>query len=342
MAAPLNHLIELYRDLLLARECEERIRKDYYSDEMKTPVHLSIGAEGIAVGVCQGLPKTTSYFATYRNHAIYLAASHDTDGFFAELYGKATGCGKGKAGSMHLTAPDKGLVATSAVVATTIPLAVGSALAQKYQGKSDVSCVFFGDGATEEGVFWESLNFASLHKLPVLFVCEDNELAIHSHKKDRTAHPTLKPIVEGFGIRYATVPGWEADEIKETTLKLAEAMKTQGGPAFLFVPYFRFLEHVGTNEDFKAGYRTKPDRAHDEMDPVLRLEKKLLEKGATPQTLADCKTAVLKKIDASVEFAKKSPFPAATELFTDVYAEPLNTMDSETRSQFFPGERSIT
>lgn len=342
MASSVTHLTELYRDLLLARECEERIRKDYYSDEMKTPVHLSIGAEGIAVGVCRALPKSTAYFGTYRNHAIYLATSHDSDGFFAELYGKATGCGKGKAGSMHLTAPDQGLIATSAVVATTIPLAVGSALAQKYQNKSDISCVFFGDGATEEGVFWESLNFAMLHKLPILFICEDNELAIHSLKKDRSSFHTLKPVIDGMGMRYATVNGWETDEIFETTAKIQEQMKTQGGPTFLHIPYFRFLEHVGTNEDFKAGYRSKPERAHDNFDPVLRLEKKLIEKGVTQSALQECKAAILKKIDASVEFAKKSPFPDASELFTDVYAEPLNTMDSETRAKFFPGARSVT
>ena len=156
----MDERIALYRKLLLVRQVEEAIRTHYASDDMKTPVHLGIGGEAISVGVCHCLPAKASTFGTYRNHALYLAVTDDTDGFFAELFGKESGPGKGKAGSMHLCRPDCGLMATSAVVATTIPLAVGAALANAYRKDSTPVAVFFGDGAVEEGVFWESVNFA--------------------------------------------------------------------------------------------------------------------------------------------------------------------------------------
>ncbi len=152
---------EIYYKMHLIRECEERIRKEYATDEIKTPVHLGIGAEAISVGIVASMPAGTKYFGTYRNHALYLAVGGSLEEFWGELYGKETGCAKGKAGSMHLSAPSQGLLVTSAVVGTTIPLAVGASLSNKYLGKNDYTVAFFGDGATEEGVFHESLNFAA-------------------------------------------------------------------------------------------------------------------------------------------------------------------------------------
>ena len=146
--------LSLYRKLVLIRQAEEKIREEYLNDEMKTPVHLGIGAEGISVGVCHCLPEGSKTFGTYRNHALYLTMTGDVNGFFAELYGRLPGPGKGKAGSMHLSAPEQGLMATSAVVGTTIPLAVSAALAEAYKKGSGIAVVFFGDGAVEEGVFW--------------------------------------------------------------------------------------------------------------------------------------------------------------------------------------------
>ena len=177
--------LTLYRKLMLARCAEERIRQEYSQDEMKTPVHLGIGQEAIPVGVCAAVPPGTKFFGTYRNHALFLALTEDTDRLFGELYGKLTGTAKGKAGSMHLAAPAEGLLATSAVVGTTIPVAVGVALANQYRQSDGLVVSFFGDGAVEEGVFWESLNFACLKKLRLLFVCEDNGLAIHTPTDQR-------------------------------------------------------------------------------------------------------------------------------------------------------------
>ena len=182
---PKTDALKLYREVILIRKCEEAIRREYHENNMKTPVHLCNGAEGIATGVSHVLPKESKVFGTYRNHGLYLALTDDTDGFFAELYGKVSGCAQGLAGSMHLTSPEKGLFLTSAVVGTTIPVAVGAAFANQYKKNENFTAVFFGDGAVEEGVFWESLNFACLHQLRVLFICEDNDLAIHAFGSDR-------------------------------------------------------------------------------------------------------------------------------------------------------------
>ncbi len=167
--------LDLYKKLYLARRAEKKIREHYMEDEMKTPMHMSMGEEAIAVGVCHALKAEDQVFATYRSHAIYLAKTQKIDDFFAEMYGKDTALLKGKGGSMHMCAPESGFMGTSAIVASIIPVAVGVAFANKQMGNDKLATVFFGDGATDEGAFWESLNVACLMKLPILFVCEDND-----------------------------------------------------------------------------------------------------------------------------------------------------------------------
>ena len=159
---------KLYKKLYLIRRVEERIQELYFDDEMKTPMHMSMGGEAISVGVCEALGRKNQVFGSYRTHALYLSKTEETDRFFAEMYGKETGTAKGLAGSMHLASPEAGMIMTSAVVATTIPVAVGAALAAVYLKSGNIIASFFGDGATDEGVFWESLNFACLKKLPIL------------------------------------------------------------------------------------------------------------------------------------------------------------------------------
>jgi TPP-dependent pyruvate/acetoin dehydrogenase alpha subunit len=313
--------LSVYRTLLLVRLAEERIRAEYPRDEMKTPVHLGIGGEAIPVGVCACLPAGTRTFGTYRNHGLYLAVTGDTDGFFAELYGKATGAGKGKAGSMHLAAPSQGLMATSAVVGTTIPLAVGAALANAYRGSSDVVAVFFGDGALEEGVFWESLNFASLRRLRVLFVCEDNGLAIHAPASERRGFRSITKAVAGFECHTLTGNGSDVDEVMARTGGALRAVAERPGPALLHLRYFRFLEHVGPGEDFDHGYRRQPSAAQRrKLDPVLRCEAALRAGGVDAAELDRVRRSVQAQIDGSVRAAQSAPFPAPSELETDVWA----------------------
>ncbi|MBQ26709.1 MAG: acetoin dehydrogenase [Nitrospiraceae bacterium] len=310
----------LYRKLVLIRQAEEKIREEYGNDGMKTPVHLSIGQEAIPVGVLSGVPEATQCFGTYRNHALYLMLTDDTDGFFAELYGKATGAGKGKAGSMHLSAPESGLVATSAVVGTTIPLAVGAAFAAKYKKSDDVAVAFFGDGAVEEGSFWESMNFACLHRLRILFVCEDNNLAIHTPSAARQGFRSISEIVGGFECYCMSGDGSDVQEVIMMTRQMVEQMSEQPKPGFLHLTYLRFLEHVGIAEDFDVGYRLRP--ASTEMarlDPVLRFEKNLLRNECSLDDLRAIRTEVDEKIARSIQAAKQAPFPAPSELYTDVF-----------------------
>lgn len=313
--------LEIYRKLILARACEEKIREEYFKDEMKTPVHLGIGGEAIAVGVCHCLPKNTKTFGTYRNHSMYLSITEDTDSFFGELYGKLHGAAKGKAGSMHLSAPQKGFVATSAVVGTTIPLALGAALANAYRKNDDWVAVFFGDGAKEEGVFWESINFAALKNLRILFVCEDNDLAIHTAKEQRQGFSSITKICEQFHLHVGENDGSDVVDVVEETRKVLNQMAQKPGPGFLQFSYYRFLEHVGPKEDFSAGYRPKLSAsALEGLDPVLKFEKFLCQNGNVALDLEKIKSQVGEKINQSVLKARQLDFPSPEELFTDVYS----------------------
>lgn len=313
--------LSLYRKLVLARRAEEKIREEYHKDEMKTPVHLGIGGEGIAVGVCHCLPEGSQTFGTYRNHALYLAVTEDTDGFFAELYGKSTGVGKGKVGSMHMSAPEHGLMVTSAVVGTTIPVAVGVALANRYRRSENVVAVFFGDGAIDEGVFWESLNFACLHRLRILFVCEDNGLAIHTPSQERQGFRSIQEAIAGFKCQRSAGDGSDVREVVAMTRRILQRMADEAMPGFLQLTYVRFLEHVGPAEDFDAGYRRRLDAEElQASDPVLRLEEWLHRNGCSSSDLDATRALVDEQIDRSVSSAQKAPFPDSSELYTDVFA----------------------
>src|SRR5438477_3641492 len=175
MAPTMPSYERVYRSLYRIRRVEEEVARVYHTDCIKSPVHLSIGKEAVSVGVCEALEPEDVVFGTYRGHALYLAKGGDMKQMVAELYGKATGCTRGKGGSMHLIAPEAGMMGASAVVGTTVANAVGYAYALRYRRERAIVASFFGDGATEEGVFAESLNFAVLKRLPVLFVCENNQ-----------------------------------------------------------------------------------------------------------------------------------------------------------------------
>lgn len=317
-------ILKLYRQLLLARKSEEKIGEDYFDDVMKTPVHIGIGGEAIPIGVCHAMPAATATFATYRNHTLYLVKTDDPDGFFAELYGKMTGRCKGKAGSMHICDPAKGLVATSAVVGTTIPVAVGAALANRYRGSNDPVAVFFGDGAIEEGVFMESVNFAALRKLPVLFVCEDNDLAIHTFRRDRQGFDKITDIVKGYRVHVDEGQGTDLAEVVDRTSALYEKMRKDNCPGFLHLHYYRNKEHVGPLEDYKFKYRNKPeDKVLAEHDPVARFTKYALSLGIAQSELDGIAAQVSARIEESVKKAVAAPFPPKEQLYADVFADSI-------------------
>jgi pyruvate dehydrogenase E1 component alpha subunit len=307
----------IYRKLRQIRRVEEEIARIYPSDKIKSPVHLSIGQESVSVGVCSVLREDDVVAPTYRGHAAYLAKGGSLSKMFAELYGKATGCGTGKGGSMHLVGMDKHILGCSAVVGTTIPIATGYALALKREGSGRVVASFFGDGATEEGVFYESLNFAALHRLPMLFVCENNAYAIHSPLKKRWATTQLCERVRTFGITAISIAGSDVLEIRQRASEAIAGLRmSETGPAFLECHTYRWREHVGPNEDYLAGYRSVVElQMWKEKDQVEAIGVRLL-----PAERAEIDMEIDTEIAAAVDFAESSPFPRPEEVLTHVYA----------------------
>ena len=235
-----DEVTRLYRSLKRIRRVEEQIEEIYHTDKIKSPVHLSIGQEAISVGVCDILNADDFVVGTYRGHALYLAKGGNLEAFMAELFGKVDGCARGKGGSMHMIDVSANVLGCSAVVATNIPIAMGYAWRLKQQKNGGVIACFFGDGATEEGVFYESLNFAALHKLPILFVCENNGLAIHSPLKKRWSHFDICARVNGFGIPVHELKEMDIFKIHNTADEVVKRIRMGSGPEFMECHTYRW------------------------------------------------------------------------------------------------------
>ena len=307
---------KFYRSLYRIRRCEEEIARVYPTDKIKSPVHLSIGQEAVSVGVCEALETKDIVFGTYRGHALYLAKGGDLKKMIAELYGKVTGCARGKGGSMHLIDVDHGVMGTSAVVGTTIANAIGYAYALKYQGKRSIVVSFFGDGAIDEGVFHESMNFAVLKKLPIIFICENNFYAIHTHQLQRHGNPNIWERARSYGMPAQRIENNDIFKIYERVSEAVKALRQgEEGPFFFECMTYRWKEHVGPNDDFHLGYRTEKERApwvkNDQVQKVAALIK--------PKRRQRIESQVEKEIKEAFEFAERSPFPKDFELYTDVF-----------------------
>lgn len=313
--------LDLYKKMYLIRIAEDLIIKTYLNDEMKTPMHMSMGEEAIVCGIVAALGLNSQTFGTYRSHALYLAVTGDTDGFFAELLGRANGATGGKGGSMHLMAPEKGLLATSAVVASTIPVAVGAAYSNKIRRNKKVVAVFFGDGAIDEGVFWESLNFASLLKLPILFVLEDNGLAVHTTDVKRHGYKSIDKIVKNFNCDVISTSTTDVEKIFKVTKSAIQQLREKSKPVFLHLKYYRYLEHVGVNEDFSTGYRSKKDfEKWRRKDPLIIQRKRLLKLDFSEKNIKNIEEAMRKQVESSMFKARKAKFPVEQELYEDVFS----------------------
>lgn len=312
-------LERFYRSLFRIRRVEERIIEVYPTDKIQSPVHISIGQEAVSVGVCEALEPRDAVFGTYRSHAYYLAKGGDLRGMIAELYGRATGVAKGKAGSMHLIDVARGVMGASAVVATTIPQAVGFAYAARLRRPETVVASFFGDGAVEEGAFHESVSFAALKKLPILFICENNKYAILSSQGARQVLDNIPDRVRAYGMEADRV---EANDLFEIYARCTQAVRRmrrgEAGPYFLECRTYRWRDHVGPGEDFHLGYRT---RAEAEPwvagDQLVRVGKML-----DPPLKERIEREVEQEIGEAFRFAEESPFPDHEELYTDVFKEP--------------------
>jgi TPP-dependent pyruvate/acetoin dehydrogenase alpha subunit len=315
-------ILELYRKLYLIRTAENAIRKYYHEDDMKSPMHMSMGEEAIVVGVSQAIGELGQVFGTYRSHALYIARTNETDQFFAEMYGKATGMAHGKAGSMHMSSPDCGLLCNSAIVGSTIPLAVGAAFANKQLATGRHTAVFFGDGATDTGVFWESLNSAALLKIPLLFVCEDNDLAVHTPKHQRQGFHSITDVVSKFKCSVFEIDSTDAENVFRITQQAISEMSETSQPVFLRCKWYRYLEHVGINEDFEAGYRSADEyKKWLVRDPIALQRAKIIEhKILTEDDLRQLECELVLQVEQSITLAKSAPFSEIDELYRGVFA----------------------
>lgn len=307
-----------YRYLYLIRRVEEKIGKIYPTDKIKSPIHLSIGQEAVSVGACLALKTHDVVFGTYRGHALYLAKGGNLKKMIAELYGKATGCAKGKGGSMHLVDRKAGVMGQSAVVGTTIPQAVGFAFAQKYLKVKKVTVSFFGDGAVEEGAFHESMNFAALKKLPIIFICENNLYAIHSSQKTRQGFKSIYEFARSYEIPSMRIENNDVLKIFKSVKKVADVIRRKGaGPFFFECMTYRFKEHVGPGEDYQAGYRSMKEAEKWLKNDQLKRIARLLNIKRRQQIERE----VEKELTEAFEFAENSPFPNKEDLYKDVFLE---------------------
>lgn len=312
------HEEKFYRSLYRIRRVEEEVARVYPSDKIKSPVHLSIGQESVAVGVCEALRPDDIVFITYRSHAGYLAKGGDLKAMIAEMYGKVTGSAKGKGGSMHLVDVEHGVMGASAVVGTTIGNAIGYAYALKYQRKESIVISFFGDGGSDEGVFHESLNFAALKELPIIFVCENNGYAIHTAQKKRQKQTDLCQRARTYGMPAERIEDADVFTIYDKVSAAVKALRDgKQGPFFFECLTYRWKEHVGPGDDYHLGYRTKEEaKGWMENDQVKKVGA-MLKSGDRIRI----ENEVEAEIKEAFEFAESSPFPEAAELYADVFKE---------------------
>jgi TPP-dependent pyruvate/acetoin dehydrogenase alpha subunit len=306
----------MYRTMVRIRRLEEKIGELVSREEIICPCHLYIGQEAIATGVCASLRKEDMVFSTHRSHGHYVAKGGDINTLMAELYGKASGCSRGRGGSMHLAAPEIGLPGSSAIVGGTIPISVGAALAFAINKKNNVSVAFFGDGALGEGVCYESLNFASLKKLPVVFVCENNHYSTHMPLKASLADTDISRKAGVFDIPGYQVDGNNSLEVLAAARKAVTKARRGHGPTLIECETYRWRGHVGPNYDLDKGLRSQRELDHwMKRCPIKALEQLLLKNSIMNMTeIKRIQNETEREIEEAVSFAKNSPYPKPDEL----------------------------
>jgi pyruvate dehydrogenase E1 component alpha subunit len=308
--------------MMRIRRTEETLADRYHEQEMRTPTHFSIGQEAVAVGVCAALNRDDVVYGGHRCHAHYLAKGGDLPGMVAELYGKESGCARGRGGSVHLNDPAVGVIASSAILGQTMAVAVGSALAFKLDGSERVAATFFGDGTVEEGIFHESLNFAVVKRLPVIFVCENNGYSTHTVLSVR--QPEDVPIHErarSYGITTRLVDGNDVFAVHDAAREAVELARRGHGPVFLECTTYRWREHVGPLWDYDKGYRTREEvESWIARCPIKRATDQLIADGAwTRDGVHVLETELVAEVEQAIALAKAAPFPATTELMAGTY-----------------------
>tara|TARA_B100000035_G_scaffold311810_2_gene322030 strand:- start:439 stop:1413 length:975 start_codon:yes stop_codon:yes gene_type:complete len=315
--------LKLFFEMLRIREIERNISKNYKYQNMRCPIHLSVGQEAIAVGVCQNLTKKNKIVTAHRSHAHYLAKGGNLKSMLAEIHGKKTGCAMGKGGSMHLIDIKNGIEAAVPIVGSTIPIGTGIAWANKLDKQNNVVVIFFGDGATEEGAFFESLDFASLHNLQILFICENNFFSVYSDiSKRQSKKRKISNISKALGINSHKSNGNRIEDIYLQVKKSLNFIKNKKRPYLIEYETFRHLEHCGPNYDDNLNYRSKKIIAKWYKDcPITQYESVLRNrKIINDSILNEMKQKILLEINKSFKFATESKYPEKKLLMKHNYA----------------------
>ncbi len=316
-------LMQWLRDMLLIRYAEESVGDWVLSGEAKCPCHLGIGQEAVAVGISAALNAQDRIFGGHRSHPHYLALGGDVDKMFAEILGKQTGASRGMGGSMHLYAQEVGFQGSVPIVGATIPVAVGAGLAAKMDGKGQVAVTYFGDGSCEEGVLHESLNLASVMKLPVIFVCENNLYSSHLDINLRQPSDSVARFAVAHGVRHAVLDGNDVVQMANAARELVHSAREGKGPVFIEAVTYRWRGHVGAREDIDVGVRRSADDLvlWKQRDPIKRLFDALQQRDGLDQAWFEAQAAKIKaRIAIAVDLARKAPFPPESALLDFVYA----------------------
>jgi len=314
--------IALYRGMLRLRLIEETIAERYSEQEMRCPVHLSIGQEAAAVGACAALIPDDVVVSTHRCHGHYLAKGGNLNAMLGEIYGRVTGCCGGRGGSMHLFDTAAGVLASVPIVGSTIPLGVGAALTFQQRKESRVSVVFLGDAATEEGVFHESMNFASLRRLPVVFFVENNFFSVYTALDERQPERPLTAYADAHDMPSARVDGNDVLAVRKVTREMVARARSGGGPGLIIAATYRWREHCGPNYDNDLGYRSAAEfEKWEKLCPVDLYRSVLIKQGLlnSDQEL-DIQCEIKREIEESIVNARGAPYPESESASSRVYA----------------------
>jgi acetoin:2,6-dichlorophenolindophenol oxidoreductase subunit alpha len=318
-------LVNLFRMMVRIRTFEESLVESILGGDIHTPCHLCSGQEAVAVGLCSALLKSDYIFGTHRSHGHFLAKGGSMKALAAEVYCREAGCSRGRGGSMHLVDPDSGMMGSAPIVAGTISLAVGAALASSIRKDRWVTVSFFGDGATGEGVLYECLNLAALKKLPIIFACENNLYATHLPIREYRVDLPITKIAEPWGIKTHSVDGNDLLQVYDAGLQAVEACRTGNGPVFMEFMTYRLRGHVGPDDNIQGLHTdirpTEEIAMWQQKDPIMNLERHLIEgRLIAEHELQVIRDEAAKEVREAKAFAEKSPYPQTEEMMRYVFA----------------------
>ena len=317
-----DDLIMLYRSMLRIRRIEEEIERRYHQDLMKTPIHLVIGQEAASVGACSALRRDDVVYTSHRTHGAYLAKGGDLKRMLCEMHCRANGCVGSRGGSMHLVDKEVGLAGSSAIVGGAVPIATGAALAARMRKTDRVVMVFIGDATTEEGVTSESLNFATLKRLPVVFFCENNFYSVQSPLATRQPPREIHAWAAAHGMPGVRVDGMNVLAVLAAAADAVERARAGGGPTFIEALLYRYRAHGGAGDDSASGYRDVLEReAWESRCPVTVYRDYLVSAGLLDDArIADFEATIGTEIADAFAYALASPNPTEADLYQRVYA----------------------